>query len=276
MKADLHVHSYYSDGSDAVCTVLKKAAQQGVTHLSFVDHDSTDGLIEKQTLGSTFGIEVIPGIEISAYDFKRDRKVHVLGYHYQTPAKHINALCQAVRRRRQRHTLWQIDQLNRHGYYLDKQMIIESAKPSSIIYKQHVMEHITEADFNSAEYQQVYQRLFKGKGPAAGDITYVDATDAVKAIVADGGLAVIAHPGQLDSYELIPELMEVGLGGIERNHPDHTEEDVLKVEELAKEYHLVMTGGTDYHGYFGAQVEIGSLTSPMLPLRKKKNKSTVE
>ncbi|WP_059103099.1 PHP domain-containing protein [Shouchella shacheensis] len=276
MRADLHVHSDYSDGSESVHRILQKAAAQAVTHLSFVDHDSTDGLIEKQALGESFGIHVIPGIEISAYDFKRDRKVHVLGYDYQTPAKHIELLCQVVQRRRQHHTLWQMEQINKRGYDLDKQAIMKSAKPSPIIYKQHVMSHLTEAEFASSDYQSLYQQLFKGSGPASGDITYVNAVDAVRAIVADGGLAVIAHPGQLDSYELIPELIEVGLGGIERNHSDHTEEDHRKVEELADKYSLIMTGGTDYHAQFGMPIAIGSLPSPSLPIQKKRSKPIVE
>ena len=83
MKADLHVHSSYSDGSETVETVMKLAKERGVTQISFVDHDTVKGLPEVIMLGEKYGIEVIPGIEISAYDFKRDRKVHVLGYNYQ-------------------------------------------------------------------------------------------------------------------------------------------------------------------------------------------------
>lgn len=268
MKADLHVHSTYSDGSEHVKTVLEYAAKHHVTQLSFVDHDSTDGLEEKQAMGKSYGIEVISGIEISAYDFKRNRKVHVLGYHYQPEAKNVETLCQTVRNRRQAHTIWQIKQLNQHGYSIDLQAVIKSARPSQTIYKQHVMQQLTSAPYTSAIYQDLYRKLFKVDGPAAGDIEYADAFLAVQAIVADGGIAVVAHPGQLDSYDIIPELVEVGLGGIERNHPDHTSEDHKRVEALAKKYDLVMTGGTDYHGSFGAPIEVGALSSPLYLNRK--------
>src|SRR5574337_304948 len=80
MKADLHVHSTYSDGSDSIEMVMREEQLNGVTHLSFVDHDKKAGLLEAQRLGEHYGIEVIPGIEISAYDVKRDLKVHILGY----------------------------------------------------------------------------------------------------------------------------------------------------------------------------------------------------
>lgn len=263
MKADLHVHSTYSDGSKSIEEVMHEARLNNLTHLSFVDHDTTAGLLEAQRLGKHYGITVIPGIEISAYDFKRNRKVHILGYNYHQDAVNIKWLCEPLLQRRHQHTLWQIEQIQQAGYSIDKDVIIDGAKPSQTVYKQHVMQQLTSAPFSSAEYQSFYQKLFKGNGVAAGDIDYIDAFAAVRAIVADGGIAVIAHPGQLDSYDLIPELTRVGLGGIERNHIDHNEQDVQQVEALADRYQLMMTGGTDYHGSFGARICLGDITSPV-------------
>lgn len=261
MKSDLHVHSNYSDGADSVETVIKRASANGVTQISFVDHDTVDGLPEVRMIGEKYGMEIIPGIEMSAYDFKRDRKVHILGYNYDPEAPHITSVCWQVLKRRQAHSLWQIEQIKEAGFALDAEEVVKLAKPGGTVYKQHIMSYLTEAPYSSPEYKQIYQTLFKGDGAASGDIHYMDAFDAVKAIVEDGGLAVIAHPGQLDSYELIRELIEAGLSGIERNHPDHTIEDHHKVEALAKEYHLLMTGGTDYHGAFGEAVEPGEVLS---------------
>ena len=263
MKADLHVHSRYSDGSEHAGTVMKQASQRGVTHISFVDHDTVKGLPKILELGEKYGIKAIPGIEISAFDFKRNRKVHVLGYNYQSEATHIQAICNPLLKRRQEHSLWQIEQIRAAGYELDIAAIKELAKPSETIYKQHIMDNLTDATYTSPTYKELYRSLFKGNGVASGDIEYIDVFEAVQAIVADGGIAVVAHPGQLDSYELIPELVEVGLGGIERNHLDHTAKDYQKVEVLAKKYGLIMTGGTDFHGSFGATIEIGDIVSPL-------------
>lgn len=262
MKADLHVHSTYSDGSDSVDEVLEQASRHGVNQISFVDHDSVAGWPEIQMLGEKYGVEVIPGIELSAYDFRRDRKVHVLGYDYHPDAPNIKAVCQPTVQQRQAHSLWQMEQINAAGFDLDIAVIRQTAKPSTTIYKQHIMKHLTKAAYSSAEYKQLYKLLFKGSGVASGDIVYMDAFVAVKAIVADGGLAVVAHPGQLNSYDIIQELVKTGLGGIERNHPDHKPLDHQKVEEIAKNYNLVITGGTDYHGSFGGAVRVGDVLSP--------------
>ncbi|ALX50024.1 PHP domain-containing protein [Lentibacillus amyloliquefaciens] len=262
MKADLHVHSHYSDGSGTVDEVLRAASENGVNRISFVDHDTTQGLFEKIETGKQYGIDVVPGIEISAYDYERKRKVHVLGYHFSPDAIHIHELCQPLLRKRHAFSLWQIDQIRSAGYPLDPEGIGKSASPGGTIYKQHIMKHLTTSDYHAAAYQTLYQQLFKGNGPASGDIAYIDAFDAVRAIRADDGIAVVAHPGQLDSYDIIHELIPIGLNGVERNHPDHTEEDHQKVEALASEYNLYMTGGTDYHGTFGVPIQVGDLVSP--------------
>ncbi|SER26174.1 hypothetical protein SAMN04487944_102117 [Gracilibacillus ureilyticus] len=266
MKADLHLHSRYSDGSHTVEEVLKQASNAGLTHVSFVDHDTVAGWQEIEVMANKYCIQAIPGIEISAYDFERGRKVHILGYDFQKEAPHIKKLCQPLLDRRQENSLWQIEQIQSLGYSLDTDLIAYVAKPSSTIYKQHIMGQLTEENYSSQTYKELYRQLFKGDGVAARDIKYVDAFDAVRAIKADGGIPVVAHPGQLDSYELIPELVETGLAGIEKIHPDHTKEDHRKVGELAERFHLIQTGGTDFHGAYGIDISPGDLVSPSIPV----------
>ena len=140
--------------------------------------------------------------------------------------------------------------------------VLTYAAHSETIYKQHIMSALTDYPFSAEEYQQLYNKLFKGNGVAAGDITYVSAVDAVEAIVADGGLAVLAHPGQLDSFDIVPLLVEHGLKGIERNHFDHTKEDIRRVDELAEKYGLIKTGGSDFHGVYGKWIGVGEIISP--------------
>ncbi|KAB8137766.1 PHP domain-containing protein [Gracilibacillus oryzae] len=262
MKADLHVHSKYSDGFDTIEAVLQQAKQQQISSISFVDHDTAAGQEEAIRIGQHYNINVIPGIEISAYDFKRNRKVHILGYQYDLDAKNIKALCDPLLIRRHHHSLWQIEQIQLAGYDISLEKISASIVPGSAIYKQHIMRQLTASSYESENYQNLYQSLFKQNGVASGDIEYVDVFKAVHAIKQDNGIAVIAHPGQLDSYDLIPELAEAGLDGVERHHPDHTREDHLLIDSLAEKYNLILTGGTDYHGLFGAAITIGEVNSP--------------
>lgn len=261
MKIDLHVHSHYSDGSFSIQEIMERAKIENITHLSIVDHDTTGHIATAMKAGEQAGIVMIPGIEISAYDFSRKRKVHILGYNFDD-ASNIQTLCQPLLKRRHEHSLWQLKQIKTAGYLIDEKKMNESIGPDGILYKQHMMNGLINASYDSVEYQKIYRHLFKGKGICAGDILYVDAKEAVTAIKADGGQAVLAHPGQLDSYEIIEELVRYGLDGIERNHYDHTQKDVIKVEQYAKEYDLLMTGGSDFHGKFGKAIQIGDITCP--------------
>jgi len=256
-RIDLHVHSSLSDGSDSYRKVLETARENDVEILSFVDHDITSTYRPASFVAREFGIRLIPGIEISAYDFKRERKVHVLGYNYDPDAGNIHKLTKPLLARRHAHSIWQIGQIRKYGIDANAERIISRLIHGQTIYKQHIMEDITDAPYMSEEYQNLYRKLFKGTGPAAGDIEYIDVKEAIRAIKADHGLVVIAHPGQLDSYDMIEECVDLGIDGIEQFHPDHGPEDIKRAGLMAKRHGLFTTGGSDYHGHFGAQVNVG-------------------
>ena len=256
-RVDLHVHTTTSDGSDTFEDVLAQAAAHGIKRIAFTNHDTTRGLDEARALGSCFGIEVIGGIEISAYDFARGRKVHVLGYGLADDAPAIAALCAPLLDARRANSLWQLDQLLGAGYRIDVEHVYELAQASTCLYKQHLMAALTDEPHESPAYKTLYRGLFKNGGICDRDIVYVDARDAVRAIVEDGGIAVLAHPGQLDSYGFVPELVKCGLGGIEMYHPDHTPVDRVRCARLAARFGLAVTGGSDYHGRFGDIPHLG-------------------
>lgn len=257
MIEDLHVHSTMSDGSDTFEQVLEQAAQRGVERLAFTNHDTTVGLTAARELGERLGVQVVGGIEVSAYDFERGRKVHILGLGVEEGAPALAALCGSTLERRHANSLWQLDRLVEAGYEVDVERALELGRASTCLYKQHLMAALTSEPYPSAAYRTLYRSLFKNGGICDRDIDYVDARDAVRVVVEDGGLAVLAHPGQLDSYDLLPDLVECGLGGIERFHPDHTLADHARCAELAVRYRLVCTGGSDYHGKFGRVPHVG-------------------
>ncbi|MDR1183475.1 MAG: PHP domain-containing protein, partial [Coriobacteriales bacterium] len=125
------------------------------------------------------------------------------------------------------------------------------------LYKQHVMAALTEHPYGSDVYAELYHRLFKQGGICARDIPYVDAREAVEAVRQDGGIAVLAHPGQQGVYDLVPSLVDAGLEGIEKYHPAHNEGDWRRVDQLAQAFDLIRTGGSDYHGAYGVKVSPG-------------------
>ena len=262
MKADLHVHTNISDGSMSIEEVLKEAKANSVTHLGITNHDTVEGLKEAIEAGEKAGIKIIPGIEISAYDVETRKRIHILGFNFDLKATNIKRLCDATLEKRHNNSLWQINELIKNGYTMDVENIYARAENSLVIYKQHIMAELIDKGYSTEIYSNLYDELFKGEGICAKDIEYIDAVDAVKAIKADGGVAILAHPGQLDSYSSIDKLVEAGLDGIELYHEDHGLEDHIKVMQYCKKYNLISTGGSDYHGSYGSSAKIGQITCP--------------
>lgn len=272
MTADLHVHTTFSDGAHTPAEAIHAARAAGLHAISLTDHDTTAMTQYARALGGRAGLTVIPGVEISAYDFRRGRRIHILGYSYRTPATAIEDLCRPVREARDAMTRLQIATLRHAGYPVDEAAVRRVAKSAmsaaelelwpGVLYKQHIMAVLIERGVADAVYGTVYRTLFKGNGLCAGEISYVDVFDAVAAIKDDGGIAVLAHPGQQDSFDLVAPLSEAGLDGIELHHEDHSGEHEQRVRDLAAEYGLILTGGSDAHGSLGSIHPIGSIRAP--------------
>ncbi|MCU7556140.1 PHP domain-containing protein [Macrococcus capreoli] len=261
---DLHVHSHISDGKDTIEDILKQASQLGIKVMSFVDHDTTETYALALPTAKDYNITLIPGIEISAYDFKRNRKVHVLGYNYTT-TEHIDALTRPLLKRRHAHSMWQLEQIRQAGYSVNETLIQQRIEHYPL-YKQHIMQALINVPYTHHDYQTLYMKLFKNNGVAAEDINYVDVYDAIRAIKQDNGKVVIAHPGQLNSYDLINDLLSEdrsSIDGIETWHYDHNEKDIYRCHELVKHFDLIETGGSDYHGTFGASYPLGFCTTTL-------------
>jgi len=262
MKADLHVHTDISDGSNTLEETIKIAKENNVTHIGIVNHDTIRGLKEAIKVGKKEGIKIIPGIEISAFNFKGKKKVHILGFNFDLQGRNIKRICDPILEKRHNNSLWQINQLTMNGYQIDYGNILSSSRSSQVIYKQHIMAELIDKGYTDEIYSDLYKKLFKKDGICARDIEYVDVFEAVRAIKADNGIAILAHPGQINSYDLIDELVKVGLDGIELNHEDHDDEDLARIWEYKDKYNLILTGGSDYHGIYGSQINIGEIVSP--------------
>lgn len=262
IKADLHVHTEMSDGSFTVEEVIKLAKEKGLTHIAITNHDTVKGLKEAIELGEKYGVNIIPGIEISAYDYKRNRKVHLLGYGIDLEGKNIKNICDRLLKDRNEMTLNQAKIIRDLGYDIYLEEIKKYSKNSGVAYKQHIMQVLINKGYIQEIYSPLYKELFGKNGPCEMELEYIDVYDALEAIIKDNGIPIIAHPGQLKSYELIEELVDKGLVGIEKYHVSHSKEDENKIDELAKKYNLLITGGSDFHGDYAKNRVLGCRTSP--------------
>jgi predicted metal-dependent phosphoesterase TrpH len=257
MKADLHCHTKISDNSLHIEDVILLAKQNGVTHLAITDHDTTAGLEEAMHIGKNLGVEIIPGIEISGYDYKRNSRAHILGLYVTAGHEAIDKLCRPLIEKRHRACYDMVQKIIAAGYDISWEEVQRFAEGGTGVYKQHIMYALLEKGYTDRIYGDLYKTLFsrgtqsQEPGVAYVPIQYIDAFEAIAAIKKASGIPVLAHPGQFNNFDAVKEWTNAGLEGIEVKHPLHNEQDEEKASELARQYNLVQTGGSDFHGFYG-------------------------
>jgi len=244
MKADLHIHSNYSDGSESIAQLISLAEAKGLDAIAVTDHDTLAHLAQ---VPAGTAIKVTGGIEISAINRKSQKKAHILGYNIQKPET-VKALTQPLLEARSRNSERQAEVLIGLGYSIDLGKLRRAG--GKYLYKQHIMDWLMTTGQSPDMFGDFYKKMFKNNGACAFDIDYIDVFEAVRTIKDAGGLAVLAHPGQQQNFCLIPGLVQTGLDGLELSHYSNNEKDMETIRGYAGRYGLFLTGGSDYHGYY--------------------------
>lgn len=264
MKIDLHCHTSMSDGSVGVRNVIRLAKEQGIHVLAITDHDTFAAGNLGVRIGREQGIQVLSGAEISAYDNARNRKVHILCYCPREPAALRTLLQKTIACRRA--AMAQSVEVVQRLYPVPAEMILKKARGAASIYKQHIMAALTDAGYADGIFGTVFHRLFNAKtGAAYRRVDYPDVFAVLAAVRQARGIAVLAHPGQYHSLELMESLCQKNLiSGMELHHPRNSEEAKAEILRCAQKYKKICTGGTDFHGaYTKTPMPVGTyLTEP--------------
>src|SRR4030065_858630 len=242
-KTDLHMHSYYSDGYHSPEKVIEKAKSHGIQILSITDHDSVNGISEATEYAEKFGIEVIPGVEIST-DI-RDTEVHILGYFVDAKNKDLEHYLNFFREERYKRAIRMVKKLNILDLDITLDDVLVFAKDSAI-----GRPHIAQALLAKGQVKSFFEAFYKYIGnhaPAYERKVHLSPQSAFKIINDAGGLSFIAHPGNMPEI-LIKELIDAGVDGIEVIHPSHSPEQVKFYRGIVIEYFLLESGGSDFHG----------------------------
>ena len=259
MKADLHLHSDWSDGSMSVPQLVRFAKALGLEAVSITDHDTMAGQEEAVEEGKKQGLRIIPGVEISAYNPGTERKAHILGFNVRDIAG-LTRECRPWLLARHEKNLESVDRLAAAGFHLTREDAVSYAARDGTLYRQHIMHALLDRCYAPTIFGPLYTRLFGPGGLALTKARYMDAEEAVRLIRDCGGLAALAHPFQYDSMDFIPRLVEQGLTGIEYRHHTQTPERREAVIAAARRYALFVTGGSDFHGLYSEKTLLpGSL-----------------
>ncbi|PXV65558.1 hypothetical protein C8C78_1133 [Halanaerobium congolense] len=271
---ELHAHSTISDGSLDLYNLINTAEENGVKYLALTDHDTTAGIEKALNFADLFELELIPGIEISAQNRDGSSRVHILAYYIDPDADSIKEISEYVSESRNRAAEEMFLKIRKMGYQI-LWSDLKKYSNSKVVYKQHIMHALMDAGYCRGIYNGLYKKLFSRKnGEVFTEVDYIDVFTAIKSVRDAGGVPVIAHPGELDNFDLIAELAANGLEGIEVKHPSHNEKMEKKSIYLAEKFDLIQTGGSDYHGFYGNHnYKLGSKSPAADTVEKLKQRS---
>jgi 3',5'-nucleoside bisphosphate phosphatase len=262
-KIDLHTHTLYSDGTFTTSEAVALALDRGLTALSISDHDSTEGLSEAFDAADGTGLEVVPGVEFST--LHDHGGVHVLTYWPDLSDEEFQAELERLRDDRWTRGERMVRKLQELGYPVLFERVREIASGKNIG-RPHVAQALVESGVVAEVKDAFTDELIGNGGRAYVEKRALQSLEALRLIKKAGGLAVVAHPVHWrDAFpvpdELIEEMVEAGLDGIEAAHPDHDRETEARYRGMARRFGVVATGSSDCHGRRYDPVRMGSVTT---------------
>lgn len=269
MTGDLHCHTTLSDGSLGIEEVIAQAKRMNLDFLAITDHDTLSSTSRAQILGDRYGVKIIQAVELSAWDKKRNEKVHILCYAPQKPNR-LEGLCLKSCQIRTECAREMIEKVMER-YPVPRDAIMKYTKGSKSIYKQHIMRALVNYGYATELYGYVNDKLFAApNGECLVTREYPDVNFVLDLIHSSKGVAVMAHPHMFGNIELMKELTEAGkLDGIECMHYSATPIQQEALKKYAEEHDLIVTGGSDFHGLYNSTItHIGSYTTDEENLEK--------
>ncbi|WP_420209092.1 PHP domain-containing protein [Candidatus Electronema sp. JC] len=249
MCVDLHTHSVYSDGTATPLQLIRMAAASGLTGFALTDHDTVEGVAEAMRLGTEHGVDVLSGLELSARH--GEGCIHILGYGVDLANPQLCAALARLQQGRAERNVQILDKLVKLGIAITME---ETERLSAC--GQTGRPHIARLLLAKGYVQSLNHAftLYLGRNKAAwcGRFAY-SAAETIAIIHEAGGVAVLAHPGIIDPElkaqpQLVRELAERHLDGMEIHYPGHNYNMIQLFSGLAKQHGLIATGGSDYHG----------------------------
>lgn len=253
--ADLHSHTLSSDGMQPAAENVRLAVAAGLGAIAITDHDTVAGLQEAIAAGEQYGIQVVPGVEISTIAGGED--IHVLGYWMDYENEQFLERLANLRGVRDKRNEMMLEKLNELGVPLTMDEVRASLQASKKVDETLGRPHIADAMLRKGHVGSIaeaFDRFLGKEGAAYVNPPRIEPATAIEWILDAGGVPVLAHPGLYGQDQLIGELVESGLAGIEVYHADHTVEQEQHYLSIAKQYQLIVTAGSDFHGERGGVV----------------------
>jgi len=255
LYADMHVHTTRSDGTLSPGDTVAEAKRAGLGAVGIADHDTMSGIEEAEAAGHRLGVEVIPAAEINS-DLD-GAEVHILAYY---PRHSLEDALLVLRGARVDRMEEMVSKLGRLGFRLPLERVLDLAGDAAPG-RPHLARVMEEMGY-VRDTEEAFDKYLAAGRPGYVGRTRPSPEQAVRLILDNGGVPVLAHPGLTASGGLLRDLLKSGLMGIEVFHPSHSHTDVMRYSTLCSEKGLLVTGGSDSHGPGSGRVPLGTVRVP--------------
>ena len=258
MFADLHLHTFFSDGTYSPEEVAELAQKNGLRAVALTDHDTVEGCGRMAAACRAGGIEFIPATELTAE--VSGHEIHFLGYFVDPQNERLLRELAKFQEVRQRRINEMSAKLNQLGVALKAETIFALANCRAPG-RPHVARALVQEGF-CATLDEAFERFLRKGKPAWVPKFKISALEAIDLIHHAGGLAVMAHPGLNRTDEIIPEMVAAGMDGLECFHTKHSTSMTEHYLQIAEAHNLLVTGGSDCHGLSKGKPLIGTVRIP--------------
>lgn len=262
---DLHVHSTESDGTFSPEEVIVASKEAGLSAIALTDHDTCSGIAKAQAAADCCGIELIPGIELSteyipAFGKAASKEIHIVGLYIDTQNKLLLQKTHEFRECRNDRNQKIVEALQKEGFPITMEALI-AENPDSVITRANIARFLYHHGCIKSVQEAFEKYIGDGCRCYVGRFK-VTPMEAVSLIKHAGGVAILAHPllyhmSSVNLQQLIDELKDVGLDGIEALYSTHTTGEEQLVKKIAAQNELLISGGSDFHGSNKPAIHLG-------------------
>jgi len=243
-EADLHCHTTASDGLLSPTELVQLAAELGLKGIGITDHDTIQGWKEAVEAGKHYQIRILKGLELNTE--WQGKEVHILGYEVDSSSKVLTNQLRVLRNAREKRMLEILDRFKQLEINISVEEVQQFAIGESTG-RPHIAQVLIERGYVQ-NIREGFERYIGKGAPAYVSRAKLTPEEGIRLIREADGVAVLAHPGVHRLEEGISGWVKSGLQGIEIFHSQHNLEDEKRYFEIAQEYRLLTTGGSDFHG----------------------------
>jgi predicted metal-dependent phosphoesterase TrpH len=256
--ADLHTHTNFSDGTSSPKELVSQAKKNALSAIAITDHDTTEGITPALEEAKSNGIEVLPGVELTAEI--NATEVHILGYLINWQEAWFQEKLKEIAKVRVERIYEMVKRLKSLGIEIKAEDVFKMSGKGSVG-RLHLARVMKDKGVVTS-VAEAFAKYIGDRGPAYVGRFRLSPKEAIEIILKLSGIPVLAHPYNLGRDELIPSFMSMGLKGIEVYYPEHSPPVERHYENLAIKYGLLITGGSDFHGEAKPDVTLGSIKIP--------------